>query len=101
MQHADQVFGGRSFLERVRDLPRVGGRRRIEGDQRSDLDEREGAPVQAAALAIELTQTDRLLQNLEVAGRDSRQLLMRFCSNNSHLMFLSIELMHGPRTTAG
>ena len=54
-------LGGRSLLQRVGDLPGVGGGRRVERDQRRDFHQRVRARVEARALAAQVAQPDRRL----------------------------------------
>ena len=80
---------------RVGDLPRVGGRWRVERDQRRQLDEGERAGVQSAPNAIELPEPQRLFEDVNVARGKPGQRPMRLCSNNDHLNFLSSEFYEG------
>ena len=65
--HAEDFGGGRARVERVRYLPQVGGGRGVDRYQCSDLDQREGSGIQAAALLPCLPERQRRFQHLEVA----------------------------------
>src|SRR3954463_8148857 len=66
-QHAEDVLWCGAVGAGVGPLPRVRRRRRVEGDERGDLDEREGPGVQTRGGEMGLAQPDGFGQRVEVS----------------------------------